>query len=873
MIRWILAFSLFVAFGAQAGSLNIPGSGGGFTGLADYPDICAANEMIVRNGTDTANVCAANIAGGAGTGLSYITQTAEGTLGAEFALGSLGNGLLVNTTGTGIPTIKGANTCTNQFARSDTASGVWTCATVGTADLAAAITTDIEWDTAAEINTATTDDDFVRLTTAQSITGEKTFTGPIIGTTTVAGLPSTAGTDGRLYVVTDAQTGGDCTTGAGSARALCRDNGGSWGSVGDGGGGGAGDITDVFSCASGDCSTITMADTDYLDMSGVTVSTNAEGLRLPGDTTCTANIANGQVCWDNNSFVLSIGNGSGVVNFSPGTSGPWSDADPIVPGTTTRDVQIGPTFNNAAKLSIDGDADQVQLSVQGNATQTTSPVVVETSAGADLFTINNAGNVVNAGTITSDGTGQSDFDGDVSAPSFTTDRAAIPAAQFRDSGATDVEVNAQIYVDCTDGGTGAEDCDMTLAQQEAGVEKIILNADADAGITIGSVNNNNLTIATDGTGNAEVLLPDDSIGPAEIDDTANFVFTTLSGKIKRNTNAINDNDCAGEQGSYWFDTTDNAFEFCNANSGTPTILGGGGGAPTSSEYLVSALDGVLSAEDLITEGAGIDYTNGTGTGTFALKYTDTLAADPALNADECVFTTQGAAGGGFLCEGSTGGNANEQFYRFPDVDTADSTQDIIVSGTTNSVTSAMLGSEVRSMVWGAGAMSADGTDCSSPAEVSIASGPKFYTVVCGMATSETDGFIYGSTVLPDSIDVVADAVFSLTSRVTTDNAGATAHGYMEIQCVAPDATVGSSWSGGANLDITQAVGDVTDDLLQDDSATVDLATCAADAVLYWRFKLCDTDATPSTGCTSSAGAENDHQIVALKMEYTSTTGD
>ena len=43
--------------------------------------------------------------GGAGTGLSYITKVAEGTLSNEFALGSLATGLLVNTVTTGVPTV------------------------------------------------------------------------------------------------------------------------------------------------------------------------------------------------------------------------------------------------------------------------------------------------------------------------------------------------------------------------------------------------------------------------------------------------------------------------------------------------------------------------------------------------------------------------------------------------------------------------------------------------------------------------------------------------------------------------------------------------------------------------------------------------
>jgi hypothetical protein len=63
-------------------------------------------------------------------------------------------------------------------------------------------------------------------------------------------------------------------------------------------------------------------------------------------------------------------------------------------------VQIGPTLNNSAKLSIDGEADEVQLSVQGNATQTTSLMVLENSAGTDQLVVTNAGVVTATGAVT-----------------------------------------------------------------------------------------------------------------------------------------------------------------------------------------------------------------------------------------------------------------------------------------------------------------------------------------------------------------------------------------------------------------------------------------------------------------------------------------
>jgi len=85
------------------------------------------------------------------------------------------------------------------------------------------------------------------------------------------------------------------------------------------------------------------------------------------------------------------------------SGGVWTDsATTAYLTTTTDDVVIGGSSPlSSAKLSIDGDADQTQLIVQGNATQTTDLVIFETSAGTDLFNVTNAGNVDAAGTLTS----------------------------------------------------------------------------------------------------------------------------------------------------------------------------------------------------------------------------------------------------------------------------------------------------------------------------------------------------------------------------------------------------------------------------------------------------------------------------------------
>jgi hypothetical protein len=101
---------------------------------------CADNAGSTR--TDCTITGAAS---GAPADAKYIVQTADATLTQEQSLGLLTTGLLLNTVtaGTGVLTAKAANTCTNQFPRSDNASGVWTCATIADADVPNTITVDL----------------------------------------------------------------------------------------------------------------------------------------------------------------------------------------------------------------------------------------------------------------------------------------------------------------------------------------------------------------------------------------------------------------------------------------------------------------------------------------------------------------------------------------------------------------------------------------------------------------------------------------------------------------------------------------------------------------------------------------------------------
>lgn len=98
---------------------------------------CSGTDKLSAIGTDGIPVCSTDqtgSGGGAPTGATYITQTPDATLTAEQAMSTLGTGLVKNTTTTGVQSIYGGTSCTNQFPRSLDASGAATCASVSLAN-------------------------------------------------------------------------------------------------------------------------------------------------------------------------------------------------------------------------------------------------------------------------------------------------------------------------------------------------------------------------------------------------------------------------------------------------------------------------------------------------------------------------------------------------------------------------------------------------------------------------------------------------------------------------------------------------------------------------------------------------------------------
>jgi hypothetical protein len=143
----------------------------------------------------------------------------------------------------------------------------------------------------------------VGTTNTQTLTG-KTLTTPVLTAYTVNTLPA-FGTANRLAIVTDAATSGSCTTGLGTARALCRDTGTAWEPVGDGGsGGGAGSNVPV-------CTKYTIAETTFNATGALTATSTLFNLGARGKIT-------GITIKHSDNFA---GGGATMANVSVGLSG------------------------------------------------------------------------------------------------------------------------------------------------------------------------------------------------------------------------------------------------------------------------------------------------------------------------------------------------------------------------------------------------------------------------------------------------------------------------------------------------------------------------------------------------------------------------
>jgi len=175
----------------------------------------------------------------------------------------------------------------------------------------------------------------------------------------------------------------------------------------------------------------------------------------------------------------------------------------------------------------------------------------------------------------------------------------------------------------------------------------------------------------------------------------------------------------------------------------------------------------------------------------------------------------------------------------------------------NEIVSTEIATIVETIPWPAGSFSADGTNCADPAEVTLNSGPKQYTVVC---TNNLSSTIYGSVAMPKGWD--GGTVNFTLYYVQTAADTADLNGDVAAQCRGAGETVSSTWGTEIAIDDAAVTGSNGSDLTTS-AAVTPAGTCAGQDKLWWRYQV---DTTTSTAMATL-------HFTDMTMTFTSNVGD
>jgi hypothetical protein len=149
----------------------------------------------------------------------------------------------------------------------------------------------------------------------------------------------------------------------------------------------------------------------------------------------------------------------------------------------------------------------------------------------------------------------------------------------------------------------------------------------------------------------------------------------------------------------------------------------------------------------------------------------------------------------------------------------------------------------KSVWFGAGSMSTDGTQCAAPAEVTINSGPKVWSVIC---TENDAGSMYFSVKMPDSYD---GGTVTLTSSIV-QTAADTGSMLLDAaaQCRGNGEAPSSTWGSEVAIDDAGVTGSNQNDFITSGAITP-AGTCAAGDMMYFRVQI-DATGNPTTAAAT-----------------------
>ena len=160
---------------------------------------------------------------------------------------------------------------------------------------------------------------------------------------------------------------------------------------------------------------------------------------------------------------------------------------------------------------------------------------------------------------------------------------------------------------------------------------------------------------------------------------------------------------------------------------------------------------------------------------------------------------------------------------------------------------------VKSIFWPAGALSTDGTFCAAPAEVTINSGAKRWTIIC----ADNDGStIYGEVEMPDSWD--GGTVTLMGSFIQTAADTNAMNSDVAMACRGTGTTINNTWGTEIAMDIANMTGSSGINKVTTAAITPNGTCTGGGKLLQFRWQL---DAAGSTTAMATL------HVLGFKLEY------
>ena len=160
---------------------------------------------------------------------------------------------------------------------------------------------------------------------------------------------------------------------------------------------------------------------------------------------------------------------------------------------------------------------------------------------------------------------------------------------------------------------------------------------------------------------------------------------------------------------------------------------------------------------------------------------------------------------------------------------------------------------IRSIYFPAGALSTDGTQCAAPAEVTINSGAKRWTIICADNDSST---IYGEAEMPDAYD--GGTVTFMGSFIQTAADTAVMNSDITAACRGTTTTINNTWGTEIAMDIAAMTGSSGINKVTSAAVTPNGTCTGGGKLLQFRWQL---DAAGTTTAVATL------HVVGFKMEY------